>query len=210
MTSVSEAVEKVGGLGGALAAASAIAYACGFLVVRARASALGTDPGFVLVNQAYAFAGFRFAWTTLFALLVTSPLLPLMILVGRKVRRLAPCVCSVIEWSTLVCLGAVTLAGYVATLVIVHDVLLTPPGAVSRGAGKLLAKAALGDGNLGALMVFGATIVAACSLLWLHTRIRSSLVDNFTVALIVLKSDEFSRFFSRPWRGAYGQRSIAQ
>ena len=25
-----------------------------------------------------------------------------------------------------------------------------------------------------------------------------------------LKSDEFSRFFSRPWRGAYGQRSIAQ
>src|SRR5215471_15341804 len=25
-----------------------------------------------------------------------------------------------------------------------------------------------------------------------------------------LKSDEFSRVFSRPWRGAYGQRSIAQ
>jgi hypothetical protein len=29
-------------------------------------------------------------------------------------------------------------------------------------------------------------------------------------AITVLKSDEFSRVFSRPWRGAYGQRSIAQ
>jgi hypothetical protein len=42
------------------------------------------------------------------------------------------------------------------------------------------------------------------------------LLEYFIDALIkptdltLLKSDEFSRVFSRPWRGAYGQRSIAQ
>ena len=34
--------------------------------------------------------------------------------------------------------------------------------------------------------------------------------DAVTKVSFFLKSDEFSRFFSRPWRGAYGQRSIAQ
>jgi len=33
---------------------------------------------------------------------------------------------------------------------------------------------------------------------------NSSTLTNY------LKSDEFSRVLSRPWRGAYGQRSIAQ
>jgi integrase len=37
-----------------------------------------------------------------------------------------------------------------------------------------------------------------------HRNIQSTTIYTF------LKSDEFSRFFSRPWRGAYDQRSIAQ
>ena len=55
-----------------LAALSGAAYGCGYLALRARAHALGTDPGFALIDQAYVFAGFRFVLALLFALLVMT------------------------------------------------------------------------------------------------------------------------------------------
>ncbi|TMJ42296.1 MAG: hypothetical protein E6G90_19215 [Alphaproteobacteria bacterium] len=73
-----------------LTAASGAAYACGYLVLRARARALGTDPGFTLIDQAYVFAGFRFVLILLFALLVTAPLLLLLRIVGRLAGSLEP------------------------------------------------------------------------------------------------------------------------
>src|SRR5215469_1198334 len=44
---------------------------------------------------------------------------------------------------------------------------------------------------------------------WLESQVN--IVKSVNIAeRVILKSDEFSRVFSRPWRGAYGQRSIAQ
>ena len=58
-----------------LTSLSGAAYACGYLAVRARARALGVDPGFALVDQAYVFAGFRFVLVLLISLLVSVPVL---------------------------------------------------------------------------------------------------------------------------------------
>ena len=49
-----------------------VAYAAGYLVLRARAHALGTDPGFPLLDEAYVFAGVRFALSAAFLLLIVG------------------------------------------------------------------------------------------------------------------------------------------
>ena len=74
-------------LGTMLATVSGLAYACGYLVRRARAHALGLDPGFTLVDETYVFAGFRFALLTLLALLVAAPLLFAVRAVARGLSR---------------------------------------------------------------------------------------------------------------------------
>lgn len=57
-----------------LATLSTLAYSSGYLVLRARAHALGTDPAFTLVDEGYVFAGFRFLFITLVVLLTLAPL----------------------------------------------------------------------------------------------------------------------------------------
>ena len=74
----SELVDNAKNVGILLTSASAVSYAGGYLALRSRAHALGTDPEFTLLNEAYVFAGFRFALITLVALLVVSPLVILL------------------------------------------------------------------------------------------------------------------------------------
>src|SRR5215470_17390350 len=64
----SDLVENAKNVGIVLTSASAASYASGYLALRSRAHALGTDPGFTLLDQAYVFAGFRFTLSTLVAL----------------------------------------------------------------------------------------------------------------------------------------------
>ena len=142
----SEIAETAKNAGVVLTALSGAAYACGYLVVRARARALGTDPGFALIDQAYVFAGFRFV---------------LMLLVRASAGGAAAAVaardrafCPLARARTAFCLGdacglvagAATIWAYVATFG-VSGVLLAP----SSG---WLADAALERNNYGMLMVW--------------------------------------------------------
>ena len=68
-------VESVKNAAIVLTSLAGAAYGCGYLVVRARARALGADPGFALVDQAYIFAGFRFVLVLLLSLLISVPVL---------------------------------------------------------------------------------------------------------------------------------------
>src|ERR1700758_1238013 len=107
-------VESVKNAAIVLTSLAGAAYGCGYLVVRARARALGTDPGFALVDQAYVFAGFRFVLALLFALLIT--VLPLLLLreIGRFAGLLAPGPLIALETLAALSIGAATIAAYVA------------------------------------------------------------------------------------------------
>jgi hypothetical protein len=48
-------VETMRNFGIVLSGLLGLAYACGYLVLRARSLALGTDPGFAFIDQAYVF-----------------------------------------------------------------------------------------------------------------------------------------------------------
>jgi hypothetical protein len=90
-----------------LGAASAVGYACGSLVLRARAFALGTDPTFQLVDEIYVFAGFRFLVITLLLLVVTAPvLLALRALLAWSQRSLP----GAVQWMVVLVLSIATLA----------------------------------------------------------------------------------------------------
>jgi hypothetical protein len=155
----SDIAESAKNAGIFLTALSGAAYACGYLVVRARARALGTDPGFVLIDQAYVFAGFRFVLMLLLSLLLTAPLVLLLRWVGSLVNSSAPGTIHIVEAIAALFAGAATICAYVATLG-VNGVLL----ASSSG---WLANAALGRNNYGLLMMLATTALGAAMLLWI-------------------------------------------
>jgi hypothetical protein len=157
--------------GAVLTTISGAAYACGYIVLRARAHALGTDPGFALVDQAYVFAGFRFVLMTLFALLLTSPLLLAAYHLARLARRLRHRLVDLLEavGTTLAGLGTVLL--FFVTFS-VSDVLLRPPELAPTRLARLLAEAALDRNAVGTLMVLGTTLSTALLLIWTHTHHR--------------------------------------
>ncbi|HVH84659.1 MAG TPA: hypothetical protein VM713_10115, partial [Steroidobacteraceae bacterium] len=151
-------------VGVVLTSASALAYASGYFVLRARAHALGTDPGFTLVDQAYVFAGFRFALLTLIALLASAPLLILSRAIGRRVNEISSRTLRVaLECVAALALIGVTLAGFVTLEV--SGVLVS-----DRPSSTALDSAILGEGRLGVLISLGATYAAAASVLWSRAR----------------------------------------
>jgi hypothetical protein len=154
----SEIAASAKNAGVVLTVLSSAAYACGYLVVRARARALGTDPGFALIDQAYVFAGFRFVLLLLFALMLTAPLLLLLRFVGRRASLLSQRQLGALEAIAALSAGAATLWAYVATIS-VSGVLLMP----SSG---WLADAALERNNYGVLIVLATTALGAAMLLW--------------------------------------------
>lgn len=147
-----------------LAALSAMADAAGYIVVRARARALGTDPGFALIDQAYVFGGFRFVLMLLFALLVTAPMLLLLHWIGRLTSLLEPGPLCAVETIAVVAAGMATIWAYVATIG-VSGVLLAP----STG---WIADAVLQRNNFGTLMVLATTALSAAVLLWTDAHIE--------------------------------------
>jgi hypothetical protein len=155
---LNEIAESAKNAGVVLTALSGAGYACGYLVVRARARALGTDPGFALVDQAYVFAGFRFLLALLFALLVT--VLPLLLFreIGRYAGLLSPGLLFGLEIVAALAVGVATIGAYVATFG-VSGVLLSP----SSG---WLARAALEQNNYGTLLFLATTLLGGATLLW--------------------------------------------
>lgn len=131
----SELVDNAKNVGILLTSASAVSYAGGYLALRSRAHALGTDPEFTLLNEAYVFAGFRFALITLVALLVVSPLVILLkAIAGTIASRIKPPRLKILAALAAVVLAVVTLAGF--RPLFVEGVLLADPavqdGAVQR------------------------------------------------------------------------------
>ena len=156
---------------------SAVVYACGYLALRARAHALGVDPGFALVDEAYVFAGFRFVLTTLIVLLLSQPVVAVLdalaIRLGRH-ERLGP----VAAWAALVFLGAAVLLQ--SGVLNVRDLLLT-----REGLGPI-DRAALGQNNLGLLIFFGALISAQLlALAWVR-RIRRGEAGGMSAPLTLM------------------------
>jgi hypothetical protein len=92
-----------------LTSLSGAAYACGYLAVRARARALGADPGFALVDQASVFAGFRFVIVLLLSLLISVPVLLMFRLLGSRALLLCAGPFVVLETSGTVIAAALTI-----------------------------------------------------------------------------------------------------
>jgi hypothetical protein len=175
----SEIAESAKNAGVVLTALSGVTYASGYLVMRARARALGTDPGFVLIDQAYVFAGFRFALTLLLGLLVVAPVLLLLGWVGRLASLLPKGHFSVLEIATALSAGAATIWAYTATIG-VSGVLLAP----SHGR---LADAVLGRNNYGVLMVLATTAIGAAMLLWFYAHFaRAGSLDPLGAVLLLI------------------------
>ena len=88
-----------------LTTVSGAGYACGYLVMRGRAYALGTDPGFSLIDQAYVWAGIRLLLMLLFAVLLSA--LPVLLLreVWHLLLHLGPRSLAVVEHGTAVLFG---------------------------------------------------------------------------------------------------------
>jgi hypothetical protein len=174
-----EIAESAKNAGIVLTALSGAGYACGYLAVRARARALGTDPGFALIDQAYVFAGFRFALMLLLALLLTAPLLLVLRWAGGMADALPARQRDAIEAVAAVFAGAATIWAYIATLG-VNGVLLAP-------AAGWLAEAALERNNYGVLVLLGTTALGSATLLWFNGHwIRAGGLDPLGVVLLLI------------------------
>jgi len=160
----------------ALTSLSGAIYACGYLVVRARARALGADPGFALVDQAYIFAGFRFLLVLFISLLICMPALLLLRWLGRQAGRLGTDWLFVLEAGGVALAAAATVAAYVATTSV--------SGVLLSGSRDWLAGAALGRNGFGALLGLATTAGAAAALLWTRGYFaRAGAVDPLGAAL---------------------------
>lgn len=158
-------------IGALLSAASVGLYVAGYLTLRARAHALGTDPGFALVDQIYVFAGFRFLLQTLGELLYVMPVVLVIAALARVLAaRLPAVVRQVGAWTALILLAVLTFASL--STVGVAGVLLGPARATAGSLKDALTPSILGVGPAGVFIPLGATLCAALTLLWLHARYR--------------------------------------
>lgn len=175
-------VELATNVGVLLGTASALGYACGYVVLRARAGALGTDPAFKLVDQVYVFAGMRFLVATLIIALV---LVPAILAVRWAALRLARAVpdrmVAPVRWLMLFVLWALTLASM--SILSVHGLLLRNDVPLSG-----LEAAVLGSpGGLRLALAFAPVVLAGLSCVWLYGRLTAgSGALNLILALVVV------------------------
>jgi hypothetical protein len=180
----SNLVDNATKYGAVLASASAVSYACGYLVRSSRAHALGIDPAVTLLDQAYVLVGFRFALMMLIALLVVSPLL-ILVVAGMVARLDNPR-----HLAILACLGAFALA--ILTLasfrpLFVENPLLAEGSAHQTALQRVLSSAVLGSGDLGVFVILAATSAAAVTVIWAGSRYAHSGVENpLTMILIII------------------------
>lgn len=163
-------VTQAKNIGVVLGTASVIAYVCGYLALRARAFALGTDPAFKLVDEAYVFAGFRFLLTNLIVLLVSAPVI-LLIRWGAMwlARNMPSALAQPSQWLLLVVVASLTL---MTLKILSASGVLLQEGPLR---GSSLAEAILGGAaNLRLLLTFALVLLVALSFLWLQSRLAGA------------------------------------
>jgi len=169
--------------GAALAGAAAAGYACGYLVMRARAYALGTDPGFSLIDQAYVWAGMRLLLLLLFAVLLSA--LPILLIrwLWHQLLRFGPRPLAVVEATAAVLFGvvimllAINLFGVSNVIFADRHTELAAP----------LPAAVLGRNALGTVLFVGSTALALLIVLWIRSRVmRANGLDALAMLLVVM------------------------
>ena len=153
---------------------SGVSYACGYLTLRARAWAFGTDPPFGLVDEMYVFAGFRFFLSLLVALLI---LLPLLVAVSAAATRVGNRSSAAISWFGIAILALAALAQF--QVLGIHGLLLDEQAAASP-----LGQAALTGDGLALALWFLAVAGTALSILWLVRRRHVADVLSATIGMI--------------------------
>lgn len=190
-------------IGSVLATAATVAYISGYLILRARANALGTDPAFTLLDEAYVFAGFRFVFITLVVLLLLSPLLIMMHLgVAWVIRQLPPPWLNPIQWVLLAMLAVVTL---MTVRILKISGLLLQQGVNNNG--SKLVEAIMGTQPAFSLfLTVSIVFLAAISAYWLKMRIAAGF-DALTWVLCVVVAIIF--FMLPIYHGAlYADRKV--
>jgi hypothetical protein len=176
---VGDIVESVKNAAVLLTSLAGAAYACGYLVVRARARALGADPGFALVDQAYVFAGFRFVLVLLLSLLISVPVLLLLRWLGNRALVLDSGPFLALETGSAIVAAALTFWAYGATTR-VNGVLLS-------GSSDWFADAVLGRNSYGVLPGLATTIGAAALFAWTREHyLRAGALDLLGAALAII------------------------
>jgi hypothetical protein len=183
---IANLVENAKSFGILLTSASAACYASGYLAMRSRAHALGTDPDFTLLDGAYVLVGFRFAWITLLALLVVSPFLILVKASAEKLVRITqPSHLEIVARFAAIALAALTFVG--ASTLSVHDVLLADGSANKLPLERVLVSGILGNGRVGVIVVLITTAITAMTILWLRGRyVQTGAGDTLTMVLAVI------------------------
>lgn len=168
-------------LGGVLATVTTLVYVSGYLALRARAFALGTDPAFALAYEGYVFAGFRFVFISLIILLLSCPII-------LAIRWAASWTCQHVsgawmnagQWLLLILLAICTL--YITVRILsVNGLLLRQE---SGGSHSMLEEAVLG-GQMAVAIMFAVVLLAALSALWLRTRVPA-VNSPFTWVLAIV------------------------
>src|SRR5258705_3965773 len=172
-------------LAGSFAGFAGLAYAAGYLVLRARARALGTDPALGLVEEVYVFAGFRFFLTLFIALIVTLPLIAVARAGALWVIRMLPTPeVEIARWSALVAVAIVVILEF--RVFAVSSVLLDPRTIALNAESNALLDGVLGRNSLGLWLVLGTTSLAALLLLWVIESGARVGANGFSFALILV------------------------
>jgi hypothetical protein len=143
------------------------------------------------LDQAYVFAGFRFALITLLALLVISPLLIIANKATVLVRRLAhPRHLEIFDRFGAVALAILTLSSFRTLLV--EAVLLDNDSVHHTMLQSILISGILGSGSTGVFVILSATGMTAITVIWLRGRYaRTAGRDALTMVLVVIAALQF-------------------
>jgi hypothetical protein len=166
-----------------LTAASGVGYACGYLVMRARAYALGTDPGFSLIDQAYVWAGIRLLLMLLFAVLLSALPILLMRELWHLLLHLGPRPLAVIER------GGAVLFGFAVMLLAINlfgvsNLIFAGP---RTGLAAPLSSAVLGRNPIGTVLFVGSTALTALTVFWVRSHVaRANGLDLLAILLIIM------------------------
>jgi hypothetical protein len=183
MLSLSEFADALKNTGLVLTTTSGVGYACGYLVMRAKAYALGTDPGFSLIDQAYVWAGIRLFILLLFAVLLSA--IPVLLLreIWHLLLHLGPRSLAVVEHMTAVLFGA--------AIIVLAIKLFSTSNLIFADVGGALAapipSAVLGRNPIGTVLFVISTGLAGVIALWVRSHLaRTGGPDMLAVFLAVM------------------------
>lgn len=177
-------VENAKSLAVILSVLSSLGYVAGYLAMRARAMALGTNPNFELVDEIYVFAGFRFFFITIVLLLLVSPVTFFLRWLAMNLRDNWGGSPGLIDWALMILL-ALLLFGILWRTFSVNGVVLLPIDQLDPWQ-----QAVLGNryGRRLALTLL-TLIIFVLSIFWFSSRLQSQpkIFDYLLILLLLLQ-----------------------